>query len=130
MNPIRPATLIAAALALLAALPVRAELSCDAKRDSIRKDMAIAKEKGQTHRLKGLERALAGVDENCTDEGLRDAYRQDIEKKRAEVAERENDLRRAQANGDPDKIANRQRKLKEEQAELDALLRAHPEAAR
>lgn len=124
MTPFR-ALLAATAAALAFIVPAQAatELSCQAKRNHILRDMEFAKAQGQTHRLKGLQQALEGVDENCTDEGLREAHRRDVEKKRAEVAERERDLREAEADGDPEKIARRKEKLAEEQAELEALLR-------
>lgn len=91
---------------------------CDTKAAKIQQEINYAKAQGNTHRVAGLETALAEVKQHCTDEGLAKELNQGIAEKQQKVTEREADLKEAQAKGDPKKIAKQQKKLAEAKQEL------------
>ncbi|SFQ63295.1 Protein of unknown function [Variovorax sp. OK605] len=92
--------------------------SCAAKRDAIGRDIDAAKAGGQTQRVRGLERALAEVRRNCSDARLAAEHRQRVRSQERKVADRERELRDVRRKGDADKVARREDKLREAQAEL------------
>ncbi len=94
---------------------------CMQKEKAIEQEIAAAKQHDNQRRVNGLERALTEVQANCSDEKLKAAHQENIKAKQREVAEREQDLKDAQEDGDKEKIAKRQRKLQEEREELKAL---------
>ena len=123
-----------AALALGALLVSTSALSAqngwDIKKSKIQEQLSYAKAHGNTHRVRGLERALQNVNTYCTPNSLRDDARDEVSDRTKEVAERKADLQKAIDKGDISKIAKRERKLaeaeaelKEAQAELDSLLK-------
>ncbi|MDH1263021.1 DUF1090 domain-containing protein [Pseudomonas sp. GD03944] len=112
------AALLASALAAPVALAGDMKTGCAGKQQSIERQIQEAKAQGNSHRVDGLEKALAEVKANCTDESLRQEREADVREAQAEVLERENDLKEAQAKGDAEKIATRQAKLAEAREEL------------
>lgn len=102
--------------------------SCDAKRRSIENEISYAHAHGDVKRIKGLETALAQINANCTDAGLRSDAQRKVAAAEKKLAERERDLQDAKANGKrTKKIAEKQRKVDEAHAELE---QAQMEAAR
>ncbi|MGA4633059.1 DUF1090 domain-containing protein [Pseudomonas solani] len=93
---------------------------CAAKRQAIESRIEQARTHGNDAQVAGLQKALDEVKAHCTDAGLRQQREDDIAKRRAEVQEREADLREAQAKGDAGKIAKREAKLAEARRELSA----------
>lgn len=91
---------------------------CAAKKNSLEQQITYAKKHGNTHRLAGLETALAEVNAHCTDSGLRASREAKIKEKQEKVAERQADLKKSQETGDSKKIAKKQKKVQEAQAEL------------
>ena len=73
------------------------------------------------YRINGLKKALSEVKANCYDKELRESKQKKITEQKEEVAERRHDLQEAKEKGDADKIAKREKKLKEAQEELKAL---------
>ncbi|WP_312376026.1 DUF1090 domain-containing protein [Pseudomonas oryzihabitans] len=112
------AVLLAASL-LLPGAAVAADVGCAAKRLTLERQIAQAQAQGDAGRLAGLRRALGAVQARCTDAGLRQQQLDVIQARSREVAERERDLRSAQAKGDADKIRVRSRKLAEARRELE-----------
>ncbi len=112
------AVLVAASL-LLPGVAVAADGGCAAKRLTLERQIAQAQAQGDAGRLAGLRRALDAVQAHCTDAGLRQQRLEVIQARSREVAERERDLRDAQAKGDADKIRVRSRKLAEARRELE-----------
>lgn len=112
------AVLFAAAL-LLPGLASAADGGCAAKHLTLERQIAQAQAQGDAGRLAGLRRALTAVQAHCTDAGLRQQRLDVIQARSREVAERERDLRSAQAKGDADKIRVRTRKLDEARRELE-----------
>ncbi|BAN46099.1 DUF1090 domain-containing protein [Metapseudomonas resinovorans] len=105
---------------LLAVPALAADGGCAAKREAILQRIEAAKAQGNSAQQAGLEKALAEVKANCTEASLRQERENKVAEQRDEVAEREADLREAQAHGDAQKIAKRQAKLDEARAELKA----------
>lgn len=112
------AVLFAAAL-LLPGLASAADGGCAAKRLTLERQIAQAQAQSDAGRLDGLRRALTAVQAHCTDAGLRQQRLDVIQARSREVAERERDLRSAQAKSDVDKIRVRTRKLDEARRELE-----------
>ena len=112
------AVLVAASL-LLPGVAVAADGGCAAKRLTLERQIAQAQAQGDAGRLAGLRRAFDAVQAHCTDAGLRQQRLEVIQARSREVAERERDLRSAQAKGDADKIRVRSKKLAEARRELE-----------
>ena len=93
---------------------------CDAKRQSIEREITYAKAHGNAKRVDGLEAALAQMNANCTDAVLRSDAQRKVVAAQKKLAERERDLQEAKANGkSAKKIADRQRKVDEAHVELE-----------
>lgn len=119
-------SLIAMAAAALvfvphAALAQPAPGTCEFKKADIARDIEEAKAKGQKSRVRGLEKALRETQANCSDAKLQKAHHASILRQEKKVAERQRDLDQARAQGKADKIASREAKLAEEQAQLQKL---------
>jgi hypothetical protein len=119
LSPLVVSTVIAALASSAAVAQQGAGATCADKREAIAADIEAAKAEGQPRRVRGLERALAEVRRNCTDEKLAAEHRQRVRSHEQKVAQRERDLREAQRKGDADKIARREDKLREARAELE-----------
>ena len=116
--------LLGTALALSCAAASAQALSdgpCHAKQEDIGRSIEAAKANGQTHRVRGLQKALAEVQSNCSDGRLQADHQKRIARQEATVAERESDLQKAQSDGDAKKVVRRHNKLLEEQAKLQQL---------
>jgi chromosome segregation ATPase len=93
---------------------------CDAKRDSLEKEIAYAQAHGNPNRVQGLETALAKMKANCTDASLRSAHERKVAAAQGKLAQREHDLQEAKAqNKSAKKIAQRQKKVDEAHADLE-----------
>jgi len=117
------ALIVAAALAssaVGAAQPVPGG-TCQAKRDDINRSLEEARAKGQKQRARGLERALAEVETHCSDAKLQAEHQRRIQRQEEAVAARERDLKQAELDGSPKKVARRKNKLQEEQVKLQQL---------
>ncbi|HEJ0335101.1 TPA: DUF1090 domain-containing protein [Klebsiella aerogenes] len=92
---------------------------CEAKRQEIEQQLRYAMKNGNDHRTAGLENALSEVNAHCTDGKLREGREADVREKKLKVKDCEQELAEARADGRPDKISKKQRKLDEARAELD-----------
>lgn len=93
---------------------------CDAKRESLEKEITYAQAHGNAKRVEGLETALARMNANCTDASLHSASERKVAAAQKKLAEREHDLQEAKAEGkSAKKIAERQRKVDEAHAALE-----------
>ncbi|WAI84333.1 MULTISPECIES: DUF1090 domain-containing protein [Achromobacter] len=119
---------VAAASAMLGALPAQAATDCSAQRGcaakfcEIENDIAAAQAQNNTRREAGLKKALAEARANCTDSRLQSQREADVREKQTKVSEREEELKEARAKGKQDKIDKAQRKLQEAQSEYNAAL--------
>ena len=122
---------LASASALLGALPAHAQSTtdcsaqrgCAAKFCQLENEIAYARaNNNNTHRVAGLQKALAEAKANCTDSRLQSQREADVREKQNKVSEREDELKAARAKGKQEKIDKAQRKLDEARAEYDAAL--------
>ncbi|EML2681547.1 MULTISPECIES: DUF1090 domain-containing protein [Klebsiella] len=91
---------------------------CAEKEYQIQKQLEYAKAYGNIHRVRGLERALTNVQRYCTDGKLTSEWQEKVADKESKVRERMEELRHAQASGDPEKIRKKEKKLQEAKNEL------------
>lgn len=122
----RSSALMAAVLALGCASPLLAAeaakpplTGCAAKRAALETQLEQAKVQGNGNRVAGLQTALEKVKTYCTDAGLAQERKQNVLDAEKEVAQREQDLRKAMNKGDAAKIEKRKDKLAEARAELE-----------
>ncbi len=94
---------------------------CQEKEQEIQREISFAEKHNNQNRIDGLKKALSEVKANCTDSKLRADHQKKIAEQKDEIAERRQDLQEAKEKGDADKIAKRERKLKEAQDDLKAL---------
>lgn len=95
---------------------------CQQKQQDIQREIAMAKQHHNQHRTEGLERALAEVRDNCSDDKLKASHQQRIKEQQGKVAERERELQDERTkHDDRDKIAKRERKLEAARQELKKL---------
>lgn len=93
---------------------------CAEKRNSIEKEITYAQAHGNTKQVEGLKTALAKMNANCTDAGLRSEAQRKVTEAQEKLSERQQDLEEAKAKGkSAEKIADRQRKVDEAHAELE-----------
>lgn len=118
---VRPQAALLVLLSSIAFSVQAANPACQQKAASIQQQIAQAKEHGNTHRQRGLERALANVEAHCTDAGLIRDMKADIAEQREEVNEVQTALQQKHALGRTDKINKLERKLARERAELQTL---------
>ena len=99
-----------------------AESLCQQKEQDIQHEIAMAKQHNNQRRVNGLERALTEVHANCSDKELKASHQARIKAQREKVAERERELKEERQEGDDkEKIAKRERKLEEARQELKKL---------
>ncbi|GAB1095468.1 MAG: DUF1090 domain-containing protein [Shewanella algae] len=126
----------------LFSLPALAGGHCAKKEAEIEKQISYAKEHNNSHRVRGLETALAEVRAHCTEAGeikkqqdSRDELankirgkQDDIRELREELAEDRAELKadiaEAERKGKVDKVAKYQRELAEEEAKTAAKISA------
>mgnify|MGYP000010431140 FL=1 len=98
-----------------------ADSLCQEKEQDIQREIGYAEKHNNQHRVDGLKKALSEVKANCTDSKLRADHQKKIAEQKDEIAERRRDLQEAKEKGDAEKIAKREKKLKEAQDDLKAL---------
>jgi uncharacterized protein YlxW (UPF0749 family) len=91
---------------------------CAAKKNELETQIMYAKKYDNTDRIRGLEKALKEVNENCTDESLKTKRMKRITEKEEKVSERELELKEAKETGNSDKIKKKERKLEDAINEL------------
>lgn len=91
---------------------------CKTKAEHIQKQLRIAKEYGNEHRVRGLEKSLEGVRQHCSNERVIEDAEEDVSESMEEVRERQAELAEAQQEGDMDDIRKRSEKLEEAVMEL------------
>ncbi|MBU9843392.1 DUF1090 domain-containing protein [Rahnella aceris] len=111
-------TLVPALLFTTAAFAAPQPESCVTKQQEIQKQIDEARAHKNQNRVDGLEKALRENKAHCTDAGLKAENQKRVEEKREKVAEREQELKEVQANGDHEKIIKKQQKLEEAKSEL------------
>jgi len=114
--------LLGLALFSLSGSLMAADSLCQQKEQDIQHEIAMAKQHNNQRRVNGLERALTEVRANCSDNKLKASHQARIKAQREKVAERERELKEERQEGDDkEKIAKRERKLEEARQELKKL---------
>lgn len=93
-------------------------LTCANKARHIESQIEQAREFNEKFRLKGLEKALQKVKNNCNDKELEAKYKEDIAEKTDKLTERKRELAVAQIRGDKEKITMQKLKLSDAIVEL------------
>jgi hypothetical protein len=91
---------------------------CAAKIENIEHELALARERGNAHRVRGLEQALASA-QTCDDKALQAERDAKIEQRQGELEKRQAELHEAQVAGDAADIAKAQRKLDKARQKLE-----------
>lgn len=123
MKKFVPVLVVMASLGAMAS--AQAAQSCAAKEAALNKEIRIAQQFGNTHKVAGLKQALAEVKAHCTDASVKADAQKKVNKlekkladKRKDVTKIQSELSQAQAKGKADKVAKYQRKLAEKQADV------------
>ncbi|MDH2373550.1 DUF1090 family protein [Cobetia sp. 3AK] len=91
---------------------------CQDKADSIKQELEDANAQGNAHKVEGLKKALAAVENGCDESTLHKEREQKIREREEEVGERRQELEDALSDGDKDKIEKKEKKLTEAQKAL------------
>ena len=94
---------------------------CQEKEQDIQREISYAEKHHNQHRIDGLKKALSEVKAHCSDSQLKADHQKKIAEQKDEITERRHDLQEAKEKGDAEKIAKREKKLKEAQDDLKAL---------
>lgn len=120
-------TIFTGLLFLLAPAPTLASSDCgnlkgcERKFCEIETQLNIAQKMGNKHKVDGLQRALEGAKEHCTDNTLREDAVEDIEEAKEDIIEYKADLKEAEEDGKADKIRKYQEKIEEENSKIKRL---------
>ena len=98
--------------------PADDQETCADKEQRILERLQEAEAADNQGQVRGLNKALAEMRDNCTEEGLAAERQERIAESEAEVKERREDLAEAIRDGDQDKIEKREGKLAEALKEL------------
>ena len=114
-----PATLLT--LVLLSTTVQATQLTscgCAVKKQENNTQISYAEGYNNTHQLEGLHKALAEVDDSCTDGLLKAKQLEKIANKEEKIKERKQELIEAKESGKISKINKQERKLQEAMNEL------------
>ncbi|MEG1695931.1 MAG: DUF1090 domain-containing protein [Acinetobacter sp.] len=105
---------------LLSISTVNAEVlkGCAAKKQDIETQLKYAQSRGNTHEIKGLEKALKENIAKCNDSSLKYEREQKVLEKQRKVSKLELELQKEKEKGDARKIMKKQTKLQNAQQEL------------
>jgi len=112
-------SLAATAGILLLPIAHAAERLCEDKKSVLRQQLEQAQAHDNHHRVRGLQRALQSIEDNCTNEQVLAESAEEVRESQEEVRERELALEEALREGDEDDIQKRREKLEEEVRELE-----------
>lgn len=80
-------------------------LTCNDKKQSIKKQIDLAKKNNNINLAQGMEKALYEININCTNDKLEAKYKKEVSEKTAKVKERQHEFAEAQIKGNQQKIA-------------------------
>lgn len=104
------------------ALPAWADNpACQYKAAEIQNQIEYARQHGNEHRVRGLERALANVQAHCKDANLLRDKQEEIREQEEDIQERINEIAEKRSEGRQDKVQKLEKKLERDQAELAQL---------
>ena len=94
---------------------------CAQKVCQVEKQISIAKETGNKHKIDGLNEALNKINTHCSDDKIISSLEDDLSKANDELKEHQEDLKEAHAEEKSDKIEKYNAKIKEDEAEISEL---------
>lgn len=117
----KQATVLTFTLLLLTTFVAQASSLCVEKEQNIQRKITHAKQHNNPYPIAGLKKALREVQTHCTDSKLIAEHQEKFRQQKIKVATRQSELDKARQKGDPEKIAKREKKLAEAEAELKLL---------
>ncbi|MGO3130692.1 MAG: DUF1090 domain-containing protein [Alcaligenes sp.] len=112
---------LSAALSMMT-LPAWADNpACQYKAAEIQNQIEYARQHGNEHRVRGLERALTNVQTHCKDVNLLRDKQEEIREQEEDIQERINEIAEKRSEGRQDKVQKLEKKLERDQAELAQL---------
>lgn len=107
---------------LFPAITYAAPQTCADKKQQVEQELNYAKQHQQTHRVHGLEQALANLNTNCTDDGLKKEHQSKIDEKQHKLDKAQAELQKAiDDKKSSAKIQQKKQKVEKAQSALDAL---------
>ena len=94
---------------------------CAEKSCQVEKQIALAEKSGNSHKIDGLNKALAEITAHCSDDKIISDIEDDLSKANDELKEHQEELKEAQAEEKSDKIEKYNEKIKEDEAEISDL---------
>ncbi|HGA5965058.1 TPA: DUF1090 domain-containing protein [Salmonella enterica subsp. enterica serovar Java] len=91
---------------------------CEYKRQHLEHQLEYAQAYNNIHRMAGLQRALRNINEYCADGRLPQQKEKKVADKQRKIKERQYELELARITGKSEKIANKQAKLAKARREL------------
>lgn len=115
-------TLYVVGALLFPAITFAAPQTCVDKKHQIEQELDYAKQHQQTHRVNGLEQALANLNANCSDDRLKKEHQDKIDEKQHKLNKANTELQKAiDDKKSASKIQDKKNKVNKAQSELDAL---------
>ncbi len=112
---------LSAVLSMMA-LPAWADNpACQYRAAEIQNQINYARQHGNVHRERGLERALANVQMHCRDADLLRDVQEDIREQEEDIQERLDEIAEKRAEGRQDKVEKLEKKLERDRAKLEQL---------
>lgn len=97
-----------------------ADVLCEEKAEDIREQLEYAREHDNQHRVEGLQRALASIEKDCTNEAVFEDAAEDVRESQSDVQEQQAELEEALRDGDEGDIQESRADLEEATRELEA----------
>ena len=94
---------------------------CAEKSCQVEKQIALAKKNGNSHKIDGLNKALAEITVHCSDDKIISDIKDDLSKVNDDLKEHKEELKEAIAEEKSDKIEKYNAKIKEDEAKISAL---------
>ena len=94
---------------------------CAKKVCEVKKQIEMAKKYGNNDKIKGLNKALSEINDNCEDKDIISKIKEDLEEESKELEEHKNDLAEAIKDGKKDKIEKYNKKIIEDKEEIEKL---------
>lgn len=108
-------------LSVLALPAWAANPACQYRAAEIQNQIEYARQHGNTHRERGLERALANVQMHCKDADLLRDKQEEIREQEEDIQERLEEIAEKRSEGRQDKVQKLEKKLDRDRANLEQL---------
>ena len=107
------------------ALPAWADNpACQYRAAEIQNQIDYARQHGNEHRERGLQRALVNVQMHCRDADLLRDVQEDIREQEEEIQDRLDEIAEKRSEGRQDKVQKLEKKLERDRAKLESMVNA------